>query len=206
MWTYVLFNHKITRLLVVHAWCHLKFSTEYFFNRKIYACSCVVILDCIEDERNSRVESGKVWSLTILLSRSRGQRPNFIMHTAPDCLFLFFAVALVPLFDGLIMTGVMDCYLTGGNWRQYSERSVHFQFILPQKDYIVAFGVYFDINGYLKFCSWPLLSQLDPINCPSLAKISKELKAFKHYLVKYFFKHSAYEIQTLHGSFSIFFT
>ena len=105
---------------------------------------------------------------------SRGQRPNFIMHTAPDCLFLFFAVALAPLFDGLIMTGVMDCYLTGGNWRQYSERSVHFQFILPQKDYIVVFGVYFDINGYLECCSWPLLSQLDPINCSSLAKISKD--------------------------------
>ena len=41
------------------------------FFRKIYACFCDVILDCIEDERNSRVESGKVWSLTILLSQSR---------------------------------------------------------------------------------------------------------------------------------------
>ena len=63
--------------------------TNVLFNHN---SSCDVILDCIEDERNSRVESGKVWSLTILLSRSRGQRPNFIMHTAPDCLFLFFAV------------------------------------------------------------------------------------------------------------------
>ena len=150
------------------------FHPLFFSGKHIYPCFCDVIFDCIEDERNSRVESGKVWSLTILLSRPRGQRPNFIMHTAPDCLFLFFVVALAPLFDGLIMTGVMDCYLTGGNWRQYSERSVHFQFILPQKDYIVAFGVYFDINGYLKFCSWPLLSQLDPINCSSLAKISKD--------------------------------
>ena len=91
------------------------FHPLFFSGKHIYPCFCDVIFDCIEDERNSRVESGKVWSLTILLSRPRGQRPNFIMHTAPDCLFLFFAVALVPLFDGLIMTGVMDCYLTGGN-------------------------------------------------------------------------------------------
>ena len=37
-----------------------------------------------------------VWSLTILLSLSRGRRPNFIMHTAPDWPFLYFAVALDP--------------------------------------------------------------------------------------------------------------
>ena len=96
------------------------------------------------------------------------------------------------------MTGVMDCYLTGGNWRQYSERSVHFQFILPQKDYIVVFDVYFDINGYLEFCSWPLLSQLDPINCSSLAKISKDnKKRLSSSLFDYLIKHSSYSIFSL---------
>ena len=79
-------------------------------------CFCDVILDCIEDERNSRVESGKVWSLTILLAQSvKGTTAQFHNAHRTRLPFLFFAVALAPLFDGLIMTGVMDCYLTGGN-------------------------------------------------------------------------------------------